>query len=82
MEDKITLQISDAITASLTREEWIRVRSRINNAMRVNKRGAPRQDGPRCPCGDNPLHRAKLRAFECCRQNRINPAAIQQAREA
>jgi len=33
--------------------------------------GRKRKKGPRCPCGENTLKRAKARNFECCRKNGI-----------
>lgn len=64
MPDNITVKISEKLTLSLTRPEWITARARINNALRTEHKGAPRSD-ERCPCQMMTLKRAAARGHKC-----------------
>ncbi len=54
-------------------EKLAELMSRAGRASSIHK--------PRCPCGANTLHRAKIRAFDCCKRANIPGEKIQAARE-
>lgn len=56
-------------------EETIRAVAREygSRSAKSGKRGRPKSDAPRCPCGASTLRLAMRRRFACCREAGVRP---------
>lgn len=65
-------------------EETVRAVAREygSRPAKYGKRGRPKSDAPRCPCGASTLRLAARRSFRCCRVAGLSDNTIRIARGA